>query len=348
MPLRAISLCLVLTAVFCGIAEARDRTMWELYKRSFLSDDGRIIDHAQDQISHSEGQGYGMLLATIHRDRAAFDRIWTWTKNNLQVRSDGLFAWQWGKRPDNAWKVLDSNNATDGDILIAFALLKASDAWHSPDYREEARKIIASIRSVLAVTRYGRTYLLPGAFGFTDGNSVVLNPSYLIFPAYRAFARADQPDFWEAVRNDGLFLIKGASFGSLGLPANWVVLENDRIALAPGKDPYFGADAVRVLLMLGSEDRSRYPKGVSALLEHYQKSGRLPLWIDLEKDSESLKLAYAGYYAIYAAAARKLGKKALAERLLKEARKRLKTEKDAYYSFSLYLLATGGWENRAR
>ena len=37
-----------------------------------------------------------MVLATAANDRAAFDKLWTWTQNNLgSPRNDGLFARRW-------------------------------------------------------------------------------------------------------------------------------------------------------------------------------------------------------------------------------------------------------------
>jgi len=347
MPLRAISIAAAITVLACGAADARDGSMWERYKQSFLSGDGRIVDHAQAKTSHSEGQGYGMLLAVRHDDRSAFEKIWQWTRNNLQVRSDRLFAWHWGKRPNNEWQVLDYNNATDGDITIAYALLLANEKWGIPEFRGEALRIIRDIRTLLAIAWQGRTFLLPGYFGFLERHSIVLNPSYLIFPAFRAFGRLDEAAFWDRVLQDGLFLVERSCFGSLCLPPDWVELNGDGIRPAEGKAPYFGAEAVRVMLALATEESPRFPKGVAALLDQYRTTGNLPLWIDLDKDSAALKPAAAGYYAVYSLAARRLGDRALADKLLREAQDRLKTEQDAYYSFSLYLLATAAGRETA-
>lgn len=341
MPLKNISLGLVLAVLACMNAYAQDGT-WDRYKQNFLTEDGRIVDPAQDNTSHSEGQGYGLWLAVLQSDRAAFDRIWQWTRNNLQVRADKLFAWHWGKRPNNEWAVLDLNNATDGDIVIAYALLLGQNQWKTKEYGDEALKIIRDIRTRLSVVRMGRTFLLPGYFGFTGEGGVLLNPSYLILPAFRLFSQADDAAFWDKVYSDGLFLIDRCCFGSLCLPADWVMLEGDRFAPAPGKAPYFGSNAIRILLALSQEDKPRFPRGVSALLERYQRTGELPQWVDLEKDSFSLRPAAAGYYAIFGLVAEKLGDRSLAKRLFDEARAKLKAEKAAYYSFSLYLLATAG------
>jgi len=40
-------------------------------------------------ISHSEGQGYGMLLAVAADDRPTFDLLWGWTRAQLMLRNDG-------------------------------------------------------------------------------------------------------------------------------------------------------------------------------------------------------------------------------------------------------------------
>ncbi len=75
-----------------------------------------VIDDGNDGISHSEGQAYGLLLAQALGDRDAFRRIEGWTQSKLAIRPDGLMAWKW-----QADGVADLRNATDGDILRAWA-----------------------------------------------------------------------------------------------------------------------------------------------------------------------------------------------------------------------------------
>jgi endoglucanase len=77
------------------------------------------MDTGQGRISHSEGQGFTMLFAVHYGDRAQFDRVWQWTKRNLQVRDDALLAWKWEQGA-----VTDRNNASDADILVAWALAR--------------------------------------------------------------------------------------------------------------------------------------------------------------------------------------------------------------------------------
>jgi endo-1,4-beta-D-glucanase Y len=345
MRLKAISFLVLLLS--SEIAYGQDHALWEHYKADFISNDGRVIDNHREMISHSEGQGYGLRLAAIYNDKTTFDKIWNWTKNNLKVRTDNLFAWQWGKRANGEWKVLDYNNATDGDILIAYALLKAQEKWHDAGYKNEALKIVQDIRTSLSIEWHGHTFLLPGYSGFNNDNHAELNPSYSILAAFRQFAKEDQRAFWEKAYHDSLFLIEQSCFGKWSLPADWLILMDGRISLSAGRNPYFGNEAIRILLHLSSEKSPHYPKGVEKILETYKKTGYLPRWVDLEKDSISLQAAPAGYYAIYALAAKRLGDEALSSRLLKEAREKLDEDKNAYYSFSLYLLATGEADEHA-
>ena len=56
--------------------------------RRFKRPDGRIVDDANGDVSHSEGQGYGMLLAVFNDDRQSFAEMWEWTSENLGTIAD--------------------------------------------------------------------------------------------------------------------------------------------------------------------------------------------------------------------------------------------------------------------
>ena len=91
---------------------------------------------------------------------ATFDRMWSWTRANLMVRDDQLIAWRWtpGQRPP----ITDMNNATDGDILVAWALAEAAELWADVSYRAAGRRIAVEIarKTVMFKTSKG-ALLLP-------------------------------------------------------------------------------------------------------------------------------------------------------------------------------------------
>lgn len=338
---RSSVIAFLLLVSLSGYCYSQEQSPWEQYKSHFISGDGRIIDYYQDQASHSEGQGYGMLLAVMHDDRALFDKVWTWTKNNLRVRSDNLLAWKWGKRPNGQWQVLDYNNATDGDILVAFALIEAQKKWRDDAYKSEALKIIADIRKELAFEWRGNTLLLPGYYGFETGKGSVANPSYYIFPAYRAFAGVDEKSFWDKVYKGSKTVISEAVFTELRLPADWLILDDSGYSVDSQRSENFGYEAIRIPLYASLEEKPEVPEGVRRVLGLYEKTGYIPLWINLINGGFSLKPAPAGFYAVYARAAGIAGEKTASEKLFTEARAKLQEEKDDYYSHSLYLLASG-------
>ncbi len=321
-------------------SNVRGDTLWEQYKSAFIQRDGRVIDKRQAQISHSEGQGYGLLCSVFYDDRATFHTVWQWTKDNLQSRKDRLFAWAWGKRHDDLWGVIDYNNATDGDLLIAYALLKASAKWNEIGYKTEGLKIIEGIRTSLAVNWEGRTFLLPGYYGFNrEDGGIILNPSYAVWPAYRAFAEIDDRTFWKKVYEDSLFLLDTGVFGKLKLPPDWVIVRKTGIAMFEEKGSLFGYESIRTLLYLIWEKHPKWPDGVQTILKLYEQLGYIPLHIDLAKDTISLEEAPAGFYAIYARVADRNGRKTASRRLMNRALEKIAVEKDDYYSMSLLLLA---------
>jgi endo-1,4-beta-D-glucanase Y len=332
-----LGLCLLL---IWGTAHAQPAKEWEAYKGRFVSPDGRVIDFLQERISHSEGQGYGMLLAVGHDDPRAFSQIWKWTQDNLRMRkSDSLHVWKWGVRPNGQWAVLDYNNATDGDILIAWSLLKGARKWKNESYRSQAREIIKAIRQTVILQRRGKLWVLPGYYGFVLKDGEVLNPSYWVFSAFREFEEAEEPKFWKKVHEDSLETLKKAAFGRLGLPADWILMKESGTSIYQERSRLFGYEAIRTLLYLAWDGNLSVLSGLKALLDMSRKLGYVPLNVDLVMNNISLEEGPGGYYAVYGRAARDLGEADLSRSLLQRAAQKIQAEKDDYYSHTLYLLA---------
>lgn len=328
------------SSLFAAPSASPETGEWKYFKEHFISGDGRVIDSFQSDMSHSEGQGYGMLLAVKFEDRPVFDKLLQWTGNNLQVRRDSLSAWGWGKRPNEEWTVIDYNNATDGDVLIAYALIQAGQKWNEKTYIKHASAIIKSLRTHLAVKLNDRTFLLSGYYGFSDAKGLVLNPAYQILSAYQAFAKIDEGQFWEKIYKDAQYLLVEAGRNSVSLPADWVLAEpSGNIKIYSAKSTRFGYEAIRVLLY-SAWAKLPQPGGIKNVIDYYQKHGRIPVWFDLTKEDIANETASAGFYAVFACAAEQLGDGILAARLYEEAKQRLKNEPNDYYSHALYLLAS--------
>lgn len=254
MPTRLASFGLLLLLTACqpgrDLHQAED---WRLYKSRFISSDGRVLDTGNGDVSHSEGQGYGLLLAAWLQDREAFAKVWQWTRSNLQIRDDKLFMWR--KRQNVELRDEDHNNASDGDILIAWALLEAAKQWQMPEYETAAKQIMTDIKQKLLLQWHGLPVLLPGEYGFKSADGLTINLSYWIYPAFKAFATTDGDAVWLQVSDSGLALLRQARFGRWQLPADWVQLHGDN-SLQAAKNQRFGYDAVRIplYLVLGKSD----------------------------------------------------------------------------------------------
>jgi len=224
---------------------------WAAYKAAFVADDGRVIDNANGGISHSESQGYGLLLSYLAQDRDSFAAIWGFTQSALMIRDDGLAAWKWD--PAATPNVTDPNNATDGDILIAYGLGLAGFDWDDSAYQKSARDLADSIGRNSTMSWHGRKVLLPGAFGFrpedqTDGP--IVNLSYWVFEAFPMLAKLAPETDWPALAIDGRRLIAEAKFGTSGLPSDWISLAGDKPVPAAGFPAEFGYNSVRIPLYL--------------------------------------------------------------------------------------------------
>jgi endoglucanase len=68
---------------------------WEQYKARFFMPDGRIVDTGNGNVSHTEGQGFAMLMAVASDDKATFDKLWQWTDSTLKNKDNGLFYWRY-------------------------------------------------------------------------------------------------------------------------------------------------------------------------------------------------------------------------------------------------------------
>lgn len=305
---------------------------WADYRRRFVTQEGRVVDNANGGVSHSEGQGYGLLLSAIAGDEEAFDRIWSWTRQNLYVRPDGLASWKW----DPARKaVVDPNNASDGDILVAWALDRAADRFDRPDYRDAARPIARALGKTVVVPGPSGPILLPGAVGFvapSQADGPVVNLSYYVFPAFaRLKALAPEVD-WDGVSATGLSLLQASSFGPLQLPTDWVALGGGGPRPATNFPPLFGYDAIRIPLYLAwsgridDERRHRF----SSLWSEREDLG--PFVIEIATGSVRQSFEGNGYRLVAALAACSVKNIAIPNALLHR--------RDAlYYPATLRLLA---------
>ncbi|MEM8875355.1 MAG: glycosyl hydrolase family 8 [Planctomycetota bacterium] len=170
----------------------------------------------------SEGIGYGMLLAVYNDDQALFDDLWNYAQFHFSVNGEGLMNWLIDQ---NGVPVQNFNNATDGDLDIAFALVAAEQFWGG--YRQDALDIIDAILT----------------FNINPDNSirggivnspVATNLSYAMPGWFRVFADFSGVDRWNDV-TDRFYEILDLSEANQG---------NNFVGLFPGDTTQVGVPYV--------------------------------------------------------------------------------------------------------
>lgn len=282
-----------------GTVSAAD---WKAYRQKFVSN-GRVIDDANGGITHSESQGYGLLLAFSAGDRATFEAIWTFTRTELLIRDDGLAAWRWD--PKASPRITDVNNATDGDILIAYALGLGGKAWKDPRYTRAGARIAAAIGERALAKAGGQTLLLPGVVGFANKNgATIVNPSYWVFEAFGTLAELAPQYNWNEVSRSGRWLIEEARFGVSQLPSDWVAIgAAGKLAPAAGFPPLFGYNGLRIPLYLlrgGMTDSPRLGFFRKLWVDAY---GGVPAVVEVESGKIMETLTDPGYRMLAASLA---------------------------------------------
>ena len=305
---------------------------WARYKAAFIAADGRLFDASAGDVSHSEGQGYALTLAAFHDDRETFAKVWAWTAANLEIRGDHLAAWRW--RPEDDPHVQDRNNATDGDLLIAWGLAEAGRRWRAPLYAEEARRIARALaREVVFPSAYGPA-LRPGAAGFGDKDGEdgpLVNLSYWVFPALEALAEIAPETDWRGVARSGLALYDASRFGAFGLPSDWISLA-EAPRPAKGRPPVFGYELIRAPLYLAWGPPEAQPRLAALTRNWLGASGGSPTVIDVETGAITQSFADPGYHAV-AALARCA---AFGDKFPEQLRE---VKPDSYYSATLHMLS---------
>ena len=288
----AVLLCISIIAPVPALAVSAD---WAKFLKRHVHAEGRVIDGGAGGISHSEGQGFGMLLAVHFEDRETFDRMYKWTRKNLMIRDDGLLAWRWVPQLE----VTDRNNATDGDILVAWALMRAGARWKSSDYRDSGVTLARTVREKLIRRTPRGIVLLPGMEGFEQNDSIVLNPSYWVFPAFAEFRRTEQSPVWTELIETGYRMLADARFGRWGLPPDWLRQTGTLLALPDDRPPRYGYDAIRIpLYLLWNNAAADAMLPFRAFSAHFVGASFFPAWTNLKDDSVDSHDAIKGMRAI--------------------------------------------------
>ncbi len=270
-PLPVLAALPLVAALACAPARAQGECaaaawpLWQQFAQRFIQADGRVIDYSVAQHhSTSEGQSYAMFFALVARDRARFDQLWSWSIANLAGGDIAarLPAWQWGRKDDGSWGVVDANPASDANLWFIYTLAEAARVWAEPRYAEQARALLAQVaaQEVAELPGLGPA-LLPAAHGFmADKRTWRLNPSYLPVPLARALQQLDPKGPWKEVLASHARMLTDST--PRGFAADWVAWQVPEGGGAgafitdPQKGDVGSYDAIRTYLWAGMTPRT--------------------------------------------------------------------------------------------
>jgi endoglucanase len=261
---------LAVGAAGCSSGPTMQQQAAARFLSTYVRPDGRVsrVDQGGDTVS--EGQAYGMLLAEVLGDYGAFNRIWKWTRDHLQL-SNGLFAFH----ANADGHIIGSGPASDADLLIAWALLRyrgpAQAAWHL-----DGHQVADAILAHEVVSGPGGTLVLT-AGPWATGPPATLDPSYWSLPAFEGLARLTGNEQWNRLAAGALSLTLTLTHGGRLLPPDWAVLSSD------GPDPPDGPDpAVRP---------EPAPNGSAPQIQYGQDAERTVVWFATSCDPRARALA---------------------------------------------------------
>lgn len=248
---RRATLVLTASTEFSSPARARDdEWRWNTCKARFVTSGGRVRAAGNTDISHLEGKAWCLLLAARRGGRSTFDVVQSWTYIALAIRPDAVPSWR--GRPGPRAGVDDDDNATDGDLNHAYAVVTAHQRCPDERYAEVARRVSADIsrRAIRRIDQH--RVLLLGSVGPDFASHVEGNPSCDAALALGALALAFHANGWAGRAQDGDVLLAEARFGLFALPPEWLRMARDGAAVAPvvGQSDWFVYDIVRVLSKL--------------------------------------------------------------------------------------------------
>ena len=278
---------------------------WQAWKSLCLSQDGRVVDGFQNAASHSEGQGYGLAMAAMLDDRPAFDAILDWTQRNLAIRDDALMAWRW--QPDATPQVQDRNNASDGDLFLAWGLAIAATRQQRPELTERAGAIARDLLRLCTAPHPGddgRLLFLPAAAGFRSDARVVVNPSYYMPRAMRELAQATGTPQLAQLADDCVRLIDGLA--GAGLVPDWVAFgPAGQVPPPSGFSQNAGYESIRVPLfaLWSGEAASPAVRGFAQAAGEAPPGGPYPVVLVPDSRAVIESSTHAGYGAVAALAA---------------------------------------------
>ena len=222
-------------------ADERARAAAQAFLEQYVEPDGRVVRRDQGGDTVSEGQSYALLLADVVGDGELARRVATWTTEHLR-RPDGLFSYLAGADG----RVRDEQAASDGDVVIAWALARGGDV---------PAELVGSVLASEVVRPGDLTVLAAGPWA--TGEPATLNPSYWVQPAYAALADETGDPAWQELAGDVREAVLEVTGDGRLLPPDWARADGATLTASPAPsgavpDVRYSLDAQRTVVWLAT------------------------------------------------------------------------------------------------
>ncbi|MDT8718862.1 hypothetical protein IAI10_19595 [Clostridium sp. 19966] len=263
-----IMLIIIAAAIFQALkskTDVKDKTYtdnyYEYWKKNFVEDTAenmsRVVDPQRNNITVSEGMGYGMLFASAMGDYNLFQKLWNYTEKYLD--DNGLMNWQIAA----SGKIIGEGSASDADEDIAYSLLLAAKKWNNSDYDNAAKAMVEAVKKNDISSEY---VLLPGD---KWGSNRPFNPSYAAPLYYLDFQKLQGQDksFWQKIIKANMDLLEKNMDKNTGFLPDWI----NEDGTIEQKDNIYGYEALRVPLRLISFYEASKDSGTKDILQRQEE-----------------------------------------------------------------------------
>ncbi|WP_308618554.1 glycosyl hydrolase family 8 [uncultured Enterococcus sp.] len=270
--LWGIAICLLASYVvilFRTIADNEHNIQINLYQKwrenyVITTKEGSFVDTGTTTRSTlSEAQGYAMVITTLAAEKgfaseSDFEALYAYYTQYQIGNGNHLMQWR-QSQTKKGWESDSLHNATDGDLDIAYSLIKASKLWPKSkhDYAAAANKLLADIKQY----NYNAdtNFLTVGDWATVDQKaSRILRPSDIMPAYFTEFYHFTHDSFWQGLNTRGIELLQILSKQvKTGLMPDFAWFETNN-TLTPAKknqvnnqyDGDYSANACRIPLRL--------------------------------------------------------------------------------------------------
>ena len=248
---------MALTAAEYFAVDKGEKVLVLLTDMTLYADALAIVSNRMDQIPSKDSMPGSLYsdLAKIYEKAVQLPNGGSITIIAVTTLSGGditktLPAWLWGEdKASRSWKILDTNNAADSDMWIAYNLLEAGRLWKNDGYTAKGRAMLELLKKEVRTVDGLGDVILPGRVGFEKNGLVKLNPSYYPLFILKRFALEDA--YWKKVYDGSLrMLVRSAPSG---YAPEWAQFDKSgRLVPPKGSDYEVGSyNAIRTYLWVG-------------------------------------------------------------------------------------------------